>query len=203
MIPLIIQATTCPVVHSLQYICKTHKRTHQTNQGASEESCQRFTKHFRIHGIRQKPCWWTCSVRQTSWSGRSHWNNSGRPWLWLQSSCWRHHNCETLIYFDELHEKLIKRELSLNLLTLPHSPVFNCDNIGATHLCSNPVFHSCMKHVALDYHFFQDHVQSGALHVAHVSLEVQLANTLTKSLPCKRFHKLKTKIRLSPRSSNS
>lgn len=32
-------------------------------------------------------------------------------------------------------------------------PVLYCDNIGATYLSANPVFHSRMKHLALDYHF--------------------------------------------------
>ena len=40
-----------------------------------------------------------------------------------------------------------------------------------------------MKHVAFDYHFIRDQVQSGALHVTHVSLADQLANALTKPLP--------------------
>ena len=43
------------------------------------------------------------------------------------------------------------------------------DNVGTTHLCSNLIFHSHMKYVALDYHFIHEQVQSGALHVAHVS----------------------------------
>ncbi|RVW60364.1 Retrovirus-related Pol polyprotein from transposon RE1 [Vitis vinifera] len=41
-------------------------------------------------------------------------------------------------------------------VTLPQQPVIYCDNVGATHLCSNPVFHSRMKHVALDYHFIEN-----------------------------------------------
>ena len=36
-------------------------------------------------------------------------------------------------------------------LTSPY--VIYCNNLGATFLCANPVFHSRMKHVALDYHF--------------------------------------------------
>lgn len=40
-------------------------------------------------------------------------------------------------------------------------PVIYCDNVGATYFSVNPVFHSKMKHVALDYHFIRELVQSG------------------------------------------
>lgn len=59
-------------------------------------------------------------------------------------------------------------------------PVIYCDNVGATYLCANPIFHSRMKHVALNYHFIRQLVQSGFLRVSHVSSKDQLADTLTK-----------------------
>jgi hypothetical protein len=37
--------------------------------------------------------------------------------------------------------------------TLTTNPVIYCDNLGATHLSANPVFHSRMKYIALAYHF--------------------------------------------------
>ncbi|KAK0578715.1 hypothetical protein LWI29_014981 [Acer saccharum] len=43
-------------------------------------------------------------------------------------------------------------------LTLPSVPIIYCDNVGATQLCSNPIFHSRMKHVAIDFHFIRDQV---------------------------------------------
>ena len=57
------------------------------------------------------------------------------------------------------------------------------DNVGAINVCSNPVFHSWTKHVAIDFHFIHDQVQNGTLHVAHVSSDDQLADALTKPLP--------------------
>ncbi|KAL0718068.1 hypothetical protein Bca4012_067390 [Brassica carinata] len=72
--------------------------------------------------------------------------------------------------------------------------VVYCDNVGATYLCANPVFHSRMKHLALDYHFIRDNVNSGALRVTHVSTHDQLADALTKPLPRARFIELATKI---------
>ena len=68
-------------------------------------------------------------------------------------------------------------------ITLPTLPIIYCDNVGATYLCSNPVFHWCMKHVAIDYHFIRDQVQSSVLRVTHVSSADQLVNALTKPLP--------------------
>ena len=67
-------------------------------------------------------------------------------------------------------------------ITLPSDPFTYCDNIGATYLCANPVFHSRMKHIALDYHFIREQIQSGQLRVTHVSTRDQLADALTKPL---------------------
>ncbi|KAJ0088413.1 hypothetical protein Patl1_32814 [Pistacia atlantica] len=66
---------------------------------------------------------------------------------------------------------------------LSTSHVVYCDNVGATQLCSNLVFHSRMKHVAIDFHFIFDQVQGGSLWIAHVSFVDQLADALTKPLP--------------------
>lgn len=43
-------------------------------------------------------------------------------------------------------------------ITIPATHVINCDNIGATYLCANPVFHSIMKHIAFDYHFVRNKI---------------------------------------------
>ncbi|XP_019086584.1 PREDICTED: uncharacterized protein LOC109126995 [Camelina sativa] len=79
-------------------------------------------------------------------------------------------------------------------VTLPLAPVIYCDNIGAIYLCANPVFHSKMKHVALDYHFVREHIQSAVPRVAHISGDDQLADALTKPLPSQRFAELSFKI---------
>lgn len=70
----------------------------------------------------------------------------------------------------------INRICSLFTEPLPTPPVVYCDNIGATYFCTNPVFHSHMKHVAIDYHSIRDQVQSRALRVTHVSSTDQLAD---------------------------
>ncbi|KAK0597186.1 hypothetical protein LWI29_022715 [Acer saccharum] len=85
------------------------------------------------------------------------------------------------------------RELHIPLTT---PPTIYCDNIGATYLCSNHVFHSQMKHIAIDFHFVQEKVQNGQLRVSHVASANQLANSLTKPLSRTRFSLLRSKIGL-------
>ena len=46
---------------------------------------------------------------------------------------------------------------------LTASPVIYCDNLSATHLSANPVFHSKMKHLAIAFHFIREQVQGGSI----------------------------------------
>ncbi|XP_033134130.1 uncharacterized protein LOC103837662 isoform X1 [Brassica rapa] len=82
-------------------------------------------------------------------------------------------------------------ELGVNLSS---APTVYCDNIGATYLCANPVFHSRMKHIAIDYHFVRSQIQSHALRVTHVSTHDQLADGFTKPLQRNQFQNLRAKI---------
>jgi len=38
------------------------------------------------------------------------------------------------------------------------APTIWCDNLGATYLSANPIFHARTKHAEVDYHFVQDRV---------------------------------------------
>lgn len=69
-----------------------------------------------------------------------------------------------------------------------------CNNVRVTHLCSNLVFHSRMKHVALDYRFIHEQVQSNALHGAHVSSKDQLIDALTKPFCMHDFSFIKPRL---------
>jgi len=92
------------------------------------------------------------------------------------------------------------------LIELSHTPKANaviyCDNLGATHLSANPVFHSRMKHIALAYHFVRENVQKGKFWVYFVSTDDQLADILTKPLLRPRFDYLLPKLHLSFRRYN-
>lgn len=82
-------------------------------------------------------------------------------------------------------------------LKLTAAPIIYCDNVGATYLCANPVFHSIMKHIAIDYHFIRELIQSGKLRVFHVSTKDQLADALTKPLSRATFQYLCNKIEVT------
>ena len=84
---------------------------------------------------------------------------------------------------------------------LEKPPTIFCDNVGATYLSSNPVFHSRMKHIAIDFHFVRDRVGKKLLTVSHVNTKDQLADCLTKALSLPRFALLQSKIGVSDGAS--
>nr|XP_016476860.1 PREDICTED: uncharacterized mitochondrial protein AtMg00810-like [Nicotiana tabacum] len=61
-------------------------------------------------------------------------------------------------------------------IPISSSPVVFCDNIGATYLSRNPVFHSHMKHVAIDFHFVRDLLERNKLSVNHIPTGDQLSD---------------------------
>jgi histone deacetylase 1/2 len=83
------------------------------------------------------------------------------------------------------------RQLLCDIHIPLHIPlIIHCDNISAISLASNPVFHSRMKHLQIDYHFVRERVIKGDLLVQHVSSADQFADILTKGLstPLFRHH---------------
>jgi hypothetical protein len=67
-------------------------------------------------------------------------------------------------------------------LTLSTPPKIWCDNIGATYLSVNHIFHARTKHVAIDFHFVRELVASKDLEILFVPSDDQIANVLTKPL---------------------
>ncbi|KAF5471442.1 hypothetical protein F2P56_008232 [Juglans regia] len=79
---------------------------------------------------------------------------------------------------------------------LPHPPVLWCDNLGATYLTSNPVYHSRTKHMDIDFHFVRDRVAAKTLQVKFCSSKDQLADVFTKPLVSDRFSALRSSLRV-------
>ncbi|KAJ3686759.1 hypothetical protein LUZ61_015923 [Rhynchospora tenuis] len=83
-------------------------------------------------------------------------------------------------------------------VSLSSPPVMWCDNIGATFLASNPMFHSRTKHVEIDFHFVREKVAAKTLLVRYLCSADQLADIMTKPLSTARFQFLRHKLNVTP-----
>lgn len=90
-------------------------------------------------------------------------------------------------------ESLLK-ELQVLVCT---PPVLWCDNLGATYLTINPIFHGRTKHIEIDYHFICERVQRGQLIVRFVCSKDQIADVFTKRLSRDRFSSMRSKLTVS------
>lgn len=76
-------------------------------------------------------------------------------------------------------------------------PVLWCDNLGATYLSANPVFHAHTKHIEIDFHFVQERVTRRALDVQFIASNDQLADVLTKPLLQRQFNILRHNLNMA------
>ncbi|XP_071680405.1 uncharacterized protein [Lolium perenne] len=72
-----------------------------------------------------------------------------------------------------------------------------CDNLGATYLSVNPVFHVRTKHIEIDFHFIRERVAKNLLGIRFISSKDQVADGFTKALPVKRLDEFKRNLNLS------
>jgi histone deacetylase 1/2 len=77
-------------------------------------------------------------------------------------------------------------------------PILWCDNIGATYLSSNPVFHARTKHIEVDFHFVRERVAKKRLDIRFVSSKDQVADDFTKALPIRNLHESRRNLNLVP-----
>jgi hypothetical protein len=75
--------------------------------------------------------------------------------------------------------KIVLHELGVKQ---PRPAYLWCDNLGATYLAINPVFHVRTKHVKIDYHFVREQVSSKSLDVRFISTQDQVVDGFTKPL---------------------
>ena len=81
-------------------------------------------------------------------------------------------------------------------VTLKQKPVLWCDNLGATYLFANPVFHARTKHIEIDFHFVRERVAAHALDIRFISSKDQVAYGFTKALPVKALDVFKRNLNL-------
>jgi hypothetical protein len=84
-------------------------------------------------------------------------------------------------------------------ISLHKPPSLWCDNISATYLTANPIFHGRTKHVEIDYHFVCERVAMKQLDVRIISSKDQLADIMTKALPAPVFTFLRSNLNLVER----
>lgn len=73
------------------------------------------------------------------------------------------------------------------------TPVLWCDNLSATYLTINSIFHSRTKHMEIDFHFVRDKVKNKSL-FRYVGSNDQIAYVLTKRLSKLCFQSLRDKL---------
>jgi len=89
--------------------------------------------------------------------------------------------------------QVLLRELGISQA---RPPSLWCDNIGATYLSANPIFHRRTKHVEVDYHFVRERVSTRQLDVRFISSKDQLADIMTKPLPASSFSHFRRNLNL-------
>jgi hypothetical protein len=74
--------------------------------------------------------------------------------------------------------------------TTPIPTPLYCDNQAAIALATNNKFHSCTKHINLQYHFVRFHVQHRTFTLIYCPMDNNIADVLTKALPHPRLERL-------------
>jgi hypothetical protein len=70
---------------------------------------------------------------------------------------------------------------------LKEKPSLWCDNLGATYLSANPIFHARTKHIEINFHFMRERVANNMLAIHFISSNDQVADGFTKALPVKKL----------------
>lgn len=78
----------------------------------------------------------------------------------------------------------------------PNAARLWCDNLGATYLSANPVFHARTKHIEIDFHFVREQVAQKLLDIRFISTDDQVADGFTKALPVRRLEMFKNNLNL-------
>lgn len=79
----------------------------------------------------------------------------------------------------------------------PRPLVLWFDNLGATHLTANPMFHARTKHIEVDFHFVREKVVMGALDVHFISSNDQIDDGFTKPFTRHMLNHMKHNLNLA------
>jgi hypothetical protein len=82
-------------------------------------------------------------------------------------------------------------------VSLKERPCLWCDNLGATYLSANPIFHARTKHIEIDHHFVRERVADRLLDIRFISTKDQVADGFTKVLAVNDLAKFRRNLNLS------
>jgi histone deacetylase 1/2 len=71
-----------------------------------------------------------------------------------------------------------------------------CDNLGATYLSANPVFHARTKHIEVDFHFVRERVAQRLLDIRWIHTDDQLADGFTKPISVAKINNFRSNLNL-------
>jgi histone deacetylase 1/2 len=71
-----------------------------------------------------------------------------------------------------------------------------CDNLGATYLTANPMFHARTKHIEIDFHFARERVGDKKLDIKFVSSKDQIDDGFTNAFPIRFFNEFRRNLNL-------
>jgi histone deacetylase 1/2 len=80
---------------------------------------------------------------------------------------------------------------------LRQPPCLWCDNLGATYLSANQVFHARAKHIKIDFQFVREKVLNKQLEIRFVPSKDQVVDGFTKPLPLRAFEEFKHNLNLA------
>jgi histone deacetylase 1/2 len=79
----------------------------------------------------------------------------------------------------------------------PQTACLWCDNLGATYLSANPIFHARMKHIEIDFHFVRERVARKLLEIRFIPTGDQVADGFTKPLQVRQQEAFKTNLNMN------
>ena len=78
----------------------------------------------------------------------------------------------------------------------PRAASLWCDNLGATYLSANPIFHARTKHIEIDYHFVRERVADKLLNIRFIPTGDQVADGFTKPLTLRQLEAFRHNLNL-------
>jgi hypothetical protein len=84
--------------------------------------------------------------------------------------------------------------IELGIRHPPAAPLW-CDNLGATYLAANLVFHAS-KHIEIDFHFVREQVAAKLLDIHFICSGDQLADGFTKPIGAAKLREFKNNLNL-------